>query len=380
LYLFSRISFNEYLTNILWIELSERSFVKGSPYIMIKEIHEQPSVIERIIRSSPDEYKIAAEMIFSAKKVFVTGSGSSYHAGMFLDLLLKRKGLNSRSFVSGDYDIYRNLVDKESVVIAISQSGYTTDTLEAVSLFKKQGAKIIGVTNVIDSPLAQTSDHTIYVKAGREEAVTATKSFSAQITSLLRIYIEIFRSFDEKILKLETYLNNLPKLFKEYIYKTETYVRDLVEHVYKKDHMYILGRGLNYVSALESALKLKETCGIHSEAMYLTEIRHGPKAAVDESYMIGMFINENDLEIALKIIEELKDSEAVFLASIPEGLENKIMYREKIMLFNISLEREMPEEIRPLLDVLIYQLLSYYIAVSRMLDPDRPRRLRKVVI
>ncbi len=353
------------------------SLRKGSPYLMIKEIHEQPSIIDAIVNRDNEIYRSIAETILGGKKIFILGSGSSYHAGLYLDMALKRLGLRVYSFVSSEYENFIDVADQDTVVIAISQSGSTTDTLEAVNTIKKRGSKIIGVTNVENSPLAQISDYVLYVGAGLEEAVTATKSFSGQIVNLLRVYIEILRSLSRDFSELYSYIKDLPKIVRDHIYRSELFVREIVDLLYKRENAFIAGRGYHYIASLESSLKIKETCGIHAEAFFLGEIRHGPKSAINNQYFLGISLRDKrDLELSRRIINEIQDSDALIILSAPEDLletptSDKIFVARRVRI---------PEEFSMILEVILYQLISYYIALARLLDPDRPRRLSKVVI
>jgi len=350
---------------------------KGSPYIMIKEIHEQPSVIENIISRDNELYREIAEALKRSKKIFILGSGSSFHAGLYLDLALKKLGYKVFSIVSSEYENYINIADVDTIAIALSQSGSTTDTLEAVNAFKRRGSKIIGVTNVEKSPLSQLSDYVIYVGAGVEEAVTATKSFSGQIVNLLRIYLEILGNDSKDQFMLRSYVKYLPRIVRDHIYRSEVFVREIVDLIYRKENAFITGRGFHYISSLESSLKIKETCGVHAEAFSLGEIRHGPKSIIDEQYFVGISLRDKkDLDLGKRVINEIYDSDAFIIISAPEDIED-IPTSDKIFVFR---RESVPEELSMILEVITYQLISYYIALARLLDPDRPRRLTKVVI
>lgn len=349
---------------------------KGSPYIMIKEIHEQPSIAGSIVNRDSEPYAKASEYIINSRRIFIVGSGSSYHAGLVLGLSLRRIGYNVYEVVSSEYDHIIDLVDEKSTVVALSQSGSTSDTLEAVKAMKSRGAVIISVTNVEKSPLALLSDHTLYVGAGREEAVTATKSFTGQVINLVRIYIEILRNTGREFFELEHDLRDLPKILREHIYRSEVSIRNFIDFLYRKDHMYISGREYQFIASLESSLKIKETCGIHAEALHMGEIRHGPKSIIDENFVIGFLLRDNrDLELSKRIIDEISDSNAIMLINAPEEIETPASDR----IFVVR-RRSVSRELSLILDVATYQLLSYYIAVARLLDPDYPRRLSKVVI
>ncbi|MGC9149319.1 MAG: SIS domain-containing protein [Sulfolobales archaeon] len=356
---------------------TSKSVRKGSPHLMIKEIHEQPSIIDNIVNRDSEIYRNVAETILSSKKVFILGSGSSYHAGLYLDLAFKKLSLRVYSFVSSEYENFIDIADQDTVAIAISQSGTTTDTLEAVNTIKKRGSKIVGVTNVENSPLAQISDHVVYVGAGLEEAVTATKSFSGQVVNLMRIYVEVLRSLSRDFSGMYLYMKDLPKIVRDHIYRSEVFVREIVDLIYKRDNAFIAGRGYHYIASLESSLKIKETCGIHAEAFSLGEIRHGPKSTINNQYFLGISLRDKrDLDLSKKVIEETQDSDALIILSAPEDLV-EIPTSDKIF---VARRVSIPEEFSMILEVILYQLISYYIALARLLDPDRPRRLSKVVI
>ncbi|MEM4043352.1 MAG: SIS domain-containing protein [Sulfolobales archaeon] len=351
---------------------------RGSPYIMISEIHEQPAVAHRVISSDEWIYKRASEMILESDKIIITGSGSSYHAGLFLDMALKRISLNSYPVVSSEHESIIEHVGEESVIIAISQSGFTKDTLEAVKKFKEKGGRIIAVTNAIESPLSKSSDHVIYVEAGREEAVTATKSFTGQVVSLMRVYSILLHQLGRDDESFDEELRKLPSLLREHINKAEIQVREIVDLIYRRENAYILGRGFNYVAALESALKIKETCGVHAEALPMAEVRHGPKSAINESYIVSAMIGlKDDIEILGRIIEEIRDSGSHVIIVSPERYLD-LLPRDG-WISHITRVDTNSEIIGALMNIVVFQLFSYYIAVSRLLDPDYPRRLGKIV-
>ena len=263
----------------------------GFLHFMLKEIHESPIAVRDTINSLKNEEKVLEKVInelTDSKRLIIVASGTSYYAGLFFSLLLNSEGYFSIPLIASEYFTLK--VRQNDIVLAISQSGETMDVLMAIRKFKKEGAKIISLVNVIDSSIARESDYTIYMRAGPEIAVAATKTFTTQIAVLRYLY---------SLIKNENigYLDEAPHVISSSISNVEGFTKTLGKDLASKNNLYYLGRGLGYPFALEGALKIKEVAYIHAEAYPAGESKHGPIALVEEGFPV-VFVNlglEKDL-------------------------------------------------------------------------------------
>ncbi len=240
--------------------------------------------------------------ILDSRKILIIGAGTSYHAGLVGDYLLTSMlGLDTHTLISSEYRKYLNAVNDGDTVIAISQSGgETIDTLVAVRAFKERGAKIIAISNVIDSAIPRESNYVLYTRAGPEIGVAATKTFTTQLTVLTILALKIGGVATGKLTTNEyrsamDMIGKIPGLLQNVITKTEGKVKALSEHMSKKQSAYYLGRGgIGVPLSMEGALKLKEIAYIHAEAYPAGESKHGPIALVEENYPVVFSILDDD--------------------------------------------------------------------------------------
>lgn len=347
--------------------------VGGSPHYMVKEIHEAPSILRTLWDTQRKHILEISSKMSSSNRIYLVGSGSSYNACLVLHYALAIHGnMPSIPIVSGEYRFYRNIVSRGDTVIAVSQSGYTGDTVSAVKMAKEAGALVIGVTNNIESPLARFSDEVIDIMAGKEEAVTATKTFTAQLYALLLLAAGVSKDPGQELLED---LERLPKTLLTTISSLEPVARRIAPDIYRYQNTFTLGEGVGYAVAREASLKFKEASGIHAEALQTSEARHGPKTILSKGYTVYINIfSENDRKPASQLISEVKDTGAhIYIISPLEPEEILEASRENI---KIPLLKTAAISI---IATSFYQLLSYYIAIARLLDPDMPRMLTKVV-
>jgi len=348
--------------------------VGGSPHYMIKEIHEEPSILKRVWETQRERISEAAERVAASNRIYIVGSGSSYNAGLVLHYTLASHAKRASTPIpSGEYGYYRGTVAKGDTVIAISQSGHTGDTVEAARTARRSGALVVGVTNNPASPLAESSDYVIDIMAGREEAVTATKTFTAQLYALLLLASEASRiSGGSRIDGLE----GLPRTLLSTISSLEPGTRRIAVDVYRYQNMFSLGEGIGYGVAREASLKLKEAAGVYAEALQISEARHGPKALIGRRTPVYCTIlTERDLAHLTKLLRDLGGVEVPIyvVTSIDVGGEVEERAVEVIRVGSAAAPAA------SILATAFYQLLSYYISISRLLDPDMPRLLTKVV-
>ncbi|HEV8283721.1 MAG TPA: glutamine--fructose-6-phosphate transaminase (isomerizing) [Chitinophagaceae bacterium] len=360
----------------------------GYDHFMIKEIFEQPSTIHDCLRGRLDmetgtitmkgieEY---AEQIMNANRIVMVACGTSWHAGLVAEYIFEELcRINVEVEYASEFRYRNPVINKGDVIIAISQSGETADTLVAIENAKRQGAIILGVVNVVGSSIARASHGGAYTHAGPEIGVASTKAFTAQLAVLTMIALKIAKrkgTIDEdRYRHLLDELHAIPeKVFK--LLESTHHIKELAEK-YKdaRDFLY-LGRGYNFPVALEGALKLKEISYIHAEGYPAAEMKHGPIALVDETLPV-VFVATKDAyhEKVKSNMQEIKARKGKVMAVVTEGDDSTIGLCDDIMIVP-----ESDEIVAPMLSVIPLQLLAYYIGVSKGYDVDKPRNLAKSV-
>jgi glucosamine--fructose-6-phosphate aminotransferase (isomerizing) len=359
----------------------------GHPHFMLKEILEQPDAIRNTLRGRLLEEDGTARLtglnikdkdLLAFDRVVLTACGTSWHAALIGEYMLEEL---ARIPVEVEYASefrYRNpLVDDRTLVIGISQSGETADTLAAVREAKKRGARTLGIVNVVGSSLAREVDGGIYIHAGPEVGVASTKAFTCQVAALALFTLRLGRLRSVSVLQgreIVRALQRLPDQVDSVVGKTKE-AEELAQAFMRAQNALYLGRGYNFPVALEGALKLKEISYIHAEGYPAAEMKHGPIALIDE-LMPVVFIAPKD-KVYQKIvsnIEEVKARRGRVLAVVTEGDLQIADLADHI--FTIP---ETMDPLTPVLTVLPLQLFAYYIAVRRGCDVDRPRNLAKSV-
>jgi glucosamine--fructose-6-phosphate aminotransferase (isomerizing) len=360
----------------------------GYDHFMLKEIYEQPRAIldtfrgrlltdEAIIKMSGVEDNM--KKFLNADRIIIIACGTSWHAGLVAEYIFEDL---TRIPVEVEYASefrYRNPVIKENdVVIAISQSGETADTLAAIKLAKSKGAFVFGVCNVVGSSIAREADAGAYTHAGPEIGVASTKAFTTQITVLTLIALRLARAkgtisssdFRHHLLELELIPSKVEKAL-----KSDAYVKTIAE-IYKdvKNFLY-LGRGYNFPVALEGALKLKEISYIHAEGYPAAEMKHGPIALIDENMPIVVIATKRGhYEKVVSNIQEIKSRKGKIIGIVTEG---DVTVKE--LADHVIEVPETSDALSPLLTTIPLQLLSYHIAVLLNKNVDQPRNLAKSV-
>jgi glucosamine--fructose-6-phosphate aminotransferase (isomerizing) len=360
----------------------------GYDHFMLKEIFEQPDTIFDCLRGRLDAVKGTITMagiqqhidrLTKANRIIIVACGTSWHAGLVAEYIFEEL---CRIPVEVEYASefrYRNpVVHPGDVIIAISQSGETADTIVAIEKAKEQGAFILGVVNVVGSSIARISNAGAYTHAGPEIGVASTKAFTAQLAVLTMIGLKIARekgTIDStRYMQLLAELHAVPEKVKE-VLKLDSAIRQLAgKYKDAKDALY-LGRGYNFAVALEGALKLKEISYIHAEGYPAAEMKHGPIALVDEHLPV-VFVATRDSyhEKIVSNIQEIKARKGRVVAVISQG--DSIIEGMAEDLMRIP---EADELIAPMLSVIPLQLLAYYIGVAKGYDVDKPRNLAKSV-
>ncbi len=360
----------------------------GYDHFMLKEIFDQPASLTDCLRGRLDSEQMTLTLagveqhlsVFAqAKRIVVVACGTSWHAGLVAEYMIETL---CRIPVEVEYASefrYRNpVIGPGDIIIAISQSGETADTLVAIERAKEQGAFIFGVVNAVGSSIARISHAGAYTHAGPEIGVASTKAFTAQLTVLAMMAMKIGKAkgtlataeYDRLIAELAL----IPEKVKTTL-ATHAAIKEVAKHYADARDFLFLGRGYNFPVALEGALKLKEISYIHAEGYPAAEMKHGPIALVDENLPV-LFIATKDAyyEKIVSNIQEIKARKGMVIAVISEG---DTLIRD--MADHVMVVPEVDELLAPLISVLPTQLLSYYIGVLRGLDVDKPRNLAKSV-
>lgn len=367
------------------IEMLEKG---GYDYFMLKEIHEQPTTISDCMRgrlNADDGWIMLGGLeehvnrITKAKRIIIAACGTSWHAGLIAEYLIEDL---ARLPVEVEYASelrYRNpIITEDDVVIAISQSGETADTLAALELAKEKGALIYGIVNVVGSSIARITDAGSYIHAGPEIGVASTKAFTGQVTLLTMMALSLAQkrgtistSYFQQLLNE---MANIPKKI-EKVLESNKKIEYIAQEIKDKPNALYLGRGYNFPIALEGALKLKEISYIHAEGYPAAEMKHGPIALIDEEMpVIVIATNKSAYDKIASNIQEVKARKGLVIAVVTEGDE----VISQIADYTIEIP-DTEEPFTPLLSVIPLQLLSYHIALMRNCNVDQPRNLAKSV-
>lgn len=349
----------------------------GFDHYMLKEIYEQKNLVKEWYRDYFEDKKLD-DLVDVSKfnKIHIVACGTAYHAGMIGKYFLEYYGdTEVYVFIASEYRYQKLFIDQDTLVIFISQSGETADTLACIKRVKEYGVTTLGIVNVENSSIARSVDHVIYTKAFHEIAVASTKAYTAQIYVLGMLALRI------AIKKKKIELNEISKSYRELSLLIDKVLNfnysSIVDLVYDKEHMFYLGRNIDYVSMMEGSLKLKEISYIHSEAMAAGELKHGTISLMNEnSCVIVMATLEDLVHKTISNIKEVKSRGARVILLIREDLAKKLdddCYDEVILV---------PKEIyllQPIVNVIYLQIIAYEVAKKLGKDIDKPRNLAKSV-
>ena len=371
------------------IQLSLEKIEKGGfDHFMLKEIHEQPTAITDTFRGRlfVEDQKINIsgieqhlDVFQHADRITIVACGTSWHAGLVAEYLFEDA---ARIPVEVEYASefrYRNpVINKGDVVIAISQSGETADTLAAIKLAKEKGAFVFGVCNVVGSSIARETDSGAYTHAGPEIGVASTKAFTTQLTVITMMALRLGQlrgTIDnDNFNRVATQLVTLPAQIQE-VLKYDTLIKKIAAAYKDASNFLYLGRGYNFPAALEGALKLKEISYIHAEGYPAAEMKHGPIALIDENMpVVVIATNKGHYEKIVSNVQEIKSRNAKIISIVTKGDESV-----KLLSDHVIEIPEVTEALVPILASIPLQLLSYHIAVMRGCNVDQPRNLAKSV-
>src|SRR5436305_10229912 len=361
---------------------------EGYRHYMLKEIHEQPRAVRDTFTGRM--FEESGEVFFSdlqttpgdwakIKKVHIIACGTSWHSGLIGKFLLEEAARIPIEVDYGSEYRYRNpIIDESTLVIGVTQSGETADTIAGMQEAKARGAKLITICNVIGAAATRMADGTIYTNAGPEIGVASTKAFTTQLTAfyLLALYIRQLRGDDVDDRRYAMHEMRVIPHKIEHILKTqERHIEELAHKYYKAQDFLFLGRGVHYPIALEGALKLKEISYIHAEGYPAGEMKHGPIALIDENMpVVAVATHTPVYDKVLSNLQEVKARDGKLIVICDEGDEAMKTFADDTI--------EIPwtvEPLQPILAVVPTQLLAYYIALRRGADVDQPRNLAKSV-
>ena len=360
----------------------------GYDCFMAKEIHEQPEGVKNTLERRIDEksgkivldgINIDRKTLDKINKIYIVACGTAYNAGVLgRHALEKYMGVPVITDIASEFRYGDNFVDENSLVILVSQSGETADTLAALRDSKEKGARILAITNVVGSSISREADDVFYTWAGPEIAVASTKAYTTQITSLymiaLNFALEKERITEEYYFEAIEKMREIPEKIQNLLDRKDE-VKKLAEKIVDKDHAFFLGRGIDYSLAMEGSLKLKEVSYIHAEAFAAGELKHGTIALIEEGTpVIAIATQEKLFEKMVSNMQEVSARGANLIAIAQE--HNKGV--EKVS-DNVLYIPDSSDILSPILAVVPMQLLAYYVSTMKGLDVDKPRNLAKSV-
>lgn len=370
---------------VTWdVEAAEKG---GYDHFMIKEIYEQPKAIKETLsprltndmKIKLDDINMTKEEIEKFNKVYIVACGTAYHAGLLGKVLIEKYvKVPVIADIASEFRYNNPFIDENTLMIVVSQSGETLDTFEALRLAKSKGARIMAVTNVVGSSIARESHDVLYTWAGPEIAVASTKAYTTQMVSLGLIALDMAvkkgsiteEEYNEAIKELNQLSDKVAKILKD-----EDSIKKISEEIHQAEHLFFIGRGVDYDVAREGSLKLKEISYIHSEAIQAGELKHGTLALIEKNTpVIALAAQDRLYDKMLSNIKEVKARGAHVIAVAKKG--NKEIEKSADRVIYIP---DVMDELSSVLSVVPLQLLSYYVAALRGCDIDKPRNLAKSV-
>ena len=376
---------NKDISHITWsVDAAEKD---GYEDFMLKEIHEQPKAIRdtmksRIVLNNPinlDDIKLTKEDLDKIDRIYIVACGTAYNAGIIgKNVIEKLARISVETDIASEFRYKDSIITKDTLVIVLSQSGETADTLAVLRDSKAKGARTIAVTNVVGSSIAREAHNVLYTWAGAEIAVASTKAYVTQLIILYSIALHLAdlreTISNEEIEKIKTEMLLLPDKVQRILDNKEEIQKFASKHYNEKD-MYFLGRGMDYGVAMEAALKLKEISYIHSEAYAGGELKHGTIALIEIGIVVvALFTQEKLVDKMVSNIQEVLTRGAEVLGVMCEkDSYNKELIESKIIIPDTL------DILTPVLSVVPLQLFAYYVSKARGLDVDKPRNLAKSV-
>lgn len=372
------------ITKIEWD--MDQATKNGYPHFMLKEIEEQPQMIEKTLSAYIDveghiNFGRAFDNIDFNKfnEIHIIACGTAYHAGLQGEFFFKKiNGLRTNVDIASEFRYNDPFLDEKSLVIFLSQSGETLDTLMALKLAKSKGATTIAITNVLGSTISREADVVIYTLAGVEISVASTKAYTTQVVTMY--LISLYLAYRNKKIteeELQKYLDDVYKLPENVgnILLQKERISNIAKKIYKKDRGFYLGRGIDDKTAKEGSLKMKEISYIHTEAFPAGELKHGPIALIEEGTMVVVVSTQDSM--VEKVASNIKEVRArgAYVISVTKDTHKEVRdVSDEVVIVNDN-----GMLLTPVLSVVPLQLLAYYTAVHKGLDVDKPRNLAKSV-
>ena len=356
---------NHGMHKIREVNFSLKDIEKGKyKHFMLKEIMEQQGLISKLAASDLSYLKTPASILSLARNVYIVGSGSSFHIALMTANIMRDFGRNAIAIQPQDIYNYSKIINNEDVFIIISQSGETMDIIESLPLIKDN--KKIGIINTEGSTLSNSVDYFLNVNAGHEKGVAATKTFV--LSALMSILLVMFSLGQEteaindlKLLDISLYNVFVPSVY--------TAIKEVSSKIKKENSIFFLGRGIDYISAMEAALKMKEITYIHAEAIDSATFKHGPLALISRNAYSVALVSDRFKDLEMNNLKEIKARNGKII-----GISN-----QKLDVFDMFI-RSQPAGIFSFVPhIIISQLLAYYVSVAKRIDPDHPRNLAKAV-
>jgi len=358
----------------------------GYDHFMLKEINEQPKAIRDTLTGRCfddkivlDQIELTSEMMAEVSRVQIVACGTAYHAAMVGKFFIEKHArISVETDMASEYRYRNPIIDEHTLLIVISQSGETADTLAAIRLAKEWGARVVALTNVVGSSIARESDDVLYTNAGPEIAVASTKAYVTQIACMLLLALHLGKLTGnlkaEEFSAITKELQEVPELITSVLGHQKA-IKELALNHFKIDDAYFIGRGLDYYTCMEGSLKMKEVSYIHSEAYAAGELKHGAIALIDPgTVVVAVCTQDKVFEKMLSNIKEVKARGGHVIAIAPE--HHPEIESEVDEVFFIP---DVNEDIAPINSVVYLQLFAYYLAVARGCDVDKPKNLAKSV-
>lgn len=337
-------------------------------HFMVKEIYEQPTIIRNIAQTYEEEVSALAKVIKLARGTFFIGAGTAFHAGLTGTYLFSKiADMHVNTAVASEFNYLEHFLTKDSLVVALSQSGETIDVIEPLNSAKARESKIVAITNTLGSSIYRMADFKILLGAGPEKAVASTKAYIAKLgVILMLVYAIINKTSIAKDLLLKA-ATEIERLLEK---KNVDEVKKLARFLSSAKNIYIIGRGISYPTALEAALKIKEVSYIPTEGLAGGELKHGTIALISKGTPCIVFVpNDETKESIISNAIEIKSRGGVIIGVSPENHP----------VFDYFLQVKDLKEASYIAQIVVVQLLAYFIAISLKLDPDKPRNLAKSV-
>lgn len=372
---------------VTWSE--EAAEKNGYPNFMLKEINEQPKAIKdtlagRITEDRKgvvlDKISLTKEDLTNINRIYIVACGTAYHAGLVGKMAIEELArIPVEIEYASEFRYKKPIIDEHTLMMVCSQSGETADTLAALREAKRQGARVIGITNVVGSAISREADDLLYTYAGPEVAVASTKAYSTQIAAFYLIAVELAKLngkiSEEETISILSELSVIDKKVEQVLKETERAMKILAKSTKEQEHMFYLGRGMDYAVALEGALKNKEISYIHAEAYASGELKHGTIALITEGVpVLAIATQEELLEKSISNIKEVVTRGASVVSIATEGFTTIEAVSDSV----VYIPQTHPI-LTPILSVIPTQFLAYHSAIARNCDVDKPRNLAKSV-